>query len=319
MPGPHDYSAGTRAALFELAQGKCYYRDCDVEVITWLGGLPVINVEIAHVRGAEPKAARYDGSMTDAERASFDNVMLMCVPHHKLIDRVRPDDHPVELLLGWKFEREGAARTDLDVIQGLDPDAISELIESIVVAVSPSRSVVVDLEGGFLDAGRLTTVPLAGMHRLLEDNPILAAQQPVVVTTARNTGSLPVVVEVHGFDFFQGATPCGRLMGNNTFVENPILPFRVEVGDAFRWLTDPQTILHCIKVRPTELRARVDLASGELVVSDAVGLEELPLWKDPEAAAELLAQARSAVGEDPLRFTGSKRPPSPSPSRSHSD
>ncbi len=43
--------------------------------------------------------------MTDAERAAFANLILLCSAHHKLVDRDEPT-YPVERLEEWKADNE---------------------------------------------------------------------------------------------------------------------------------------------------------------------------------------------------------------------
>lgn len=44
--------------------------------------------------------------MTDAQRAVFANLILLCSAHHKMVDRIAPDAHPVAVLEAWKAENE---------------------------------------------------------------------------------------------------------------------------------------------------------------------------------------------------------------------
>jgi hypothetical protein len=90
VPGPRDYSAGTRAALFALAQGTCCFQDCAEPVVRTVEGYVAVNVQIAHIHGAHPGSPRYDPTMSDPDRASFDNLLLLCKPHHDLTDVLAP-------------------------------------------------------------------------------------------------------------------------------------------------------------------------------------------------------------------------------------
>ena len=36
--------------------------------------------------------------MTDAERAAFANLILLGSAHHKIVDSIAPDAHPVDIL-----------------------------------------------------------------------------------------------------------------------------------------------------------------------------------------------------------------------------
>ncbi len=63
--------------------------------------------------------------MSDDQRNSFDNLLLLCPNHHKLIDDLEPDRHTVEVLEEMKrlSELSGKAATPFP------DDADCELLE----------------------------------------------------------------------------------------------------------------------------------------------------------------------------------------------
>lgn len=75
------------------------------------------NFEIAHIRDELPPGDptadigwRYwPDDLTQEDRNRFANLVLLCPPCHKLVDRVRPRDFSPELLHEWKQAAEGAA------------------------------------------------------------------------------------------------------------------------------------------------------------------------------------------------------------------
>ena len=68
--------------------------------------MPVFRLEIAHIRAENEGGPRYDKGYGDPD--VFDNLLLMCNMHHKMIDKIEPDRHPVDRLEGWKRAREAA-------------------------------------------------------------------------------------------------------------------------------------------------------------------------------------------------------------------
>ena len=61
--------------------------------------------EAAHIRGARPGSARYDGGMTDEERSAPDNGIWLCRPCAKLID-ADPGKYAPDVLHSWKEKHE---------------------------------------------------------------------------------------------------------------------------------------------------------------------------------------------------------------------
>jgi hypothetical protein len=278
LSGPRDYSAGTERALFLLAQGTCYYPDCPTRVITFVEeGVPVVNVHIAHISGAKRKSARFDPAMSDKERAAFDNLILLCKPHHDLVDRIEPDRFPTDVLKKWKVDREGPGSAALRGLQGLTEDRLEEMLEAAIRTAGPQREVTVEVAAGLLDGQRVMAIPLDGWRTALDLNPSTAGQW-VVATTARNTGGLPASITDISIWFRVEAS--GRqletsLQGRNDFpFLNPSLPVRLDLGEATNWLTSLGTfdfitsqVARTVGAKVTEFRIDVQLGSGEKIKS----------------------------------------------------
>lgn len=105
MPDPRDYSQATRVALAVIARGRCYFPECHEPLIVFVDDEPYINYDIAHIRDARP-GNRYDVSMTDEDRRAFANLILLCRPHHELVDKRHPERFSASDLASWKADRE---------------------------------------------------------------------------------------------------------------------------------------------------------------------------------------------------------------------
>ena len=79
MGGP---SGPTIKRLFAVSGNMCAFPDCPS---TMVEGETVVG-EVCHIRSARKGHARYDASQTEEERHDFDNLMLMCSKHHKIVD-----------------------------------------------------------------------------------------------------------------------------------------------------------------------------------------------------------------------------------------
>jgi len=153
MPGPRDYSPATRAALVELAGGTCYFPGCKERLIRFVEGEPYIGYEIAHIRDANP-GNRFDDTMTDDERRAFKNLVLLCKPHHELIDKRHPDRYSVADIQTWKTTREANVRGALDELGTVDPDMLeSALRNAASVTITNSTSVLGGQGGAAPGAG----------------------------------------------------------------------------------------------------------------------------------------------------------------------
>lgn len=70
--------------------------------------------EMAHIRGESPKAARYDPSMSDKERNCYENLILVCRDHHKMIDD-QHQTYTVEKIHQIKREHEKWVNENLSI------------------------------------------------------------------------------------------------------------------------------------------------------------------------------------------------------------
>jgi len=94
----------TLKLLFARSGNKCAFPRCAVAIID---GNTVIG-EVCHIKGEKPGAARYDANQTAAERHAYDNLILLCRNHHRVID----DDeeaYTVERLHKMKSDHEQRA------------------------------------------------------------------------------------------------------------------------------------------------------------------------------------------------------------------
>jgi hypothetical protein len=128
MVNIRSYGAGVITGLVSLSQGTCYWPDCEEPIVRFVNGRPVNNFETAHIRAANEGGQRYVGGMTDAERNDFQNLVLLCLVHHKIVDKLQPDDFSIETLETWKRTRETPGQAALRGLRGLTEDRLQEMI-----------------------------------------------------------------------------------------------------------------------------------------------------------------------------------------------
>lgn len=67
---------------------------------------PGVMADIAHIRGERPGSARYAVDMTEAERNSIDNLLLLCPNHHRQIGKTEPSKWSADKLMEIKLKHE---------------------------------------------------------------------------------------------------------------------------------------------------------------------------------------------------------------------
>ncbi|MCO6437296.1 MAG: hypothetical protein J5J06_09445 [Phycisphaerae bacterium] len=89
--------------LFAVSGNRCAFPKCSTPLIDPESGSVV--GEICHIKGEKSGAARYDVAQSNVDRHGFDNLILFCNVHHKIVD----DDeiaYTVDRLMGMKREHE---------------------------------------------------------------------------------------------------------------------------------------------------------------------------------------------------------------------
>jgi hypothetical protein len=102
----------------------------------------VVLAEVCHIKANRPGGTRYDSQQTDAERQGFENLLLMCAAHHKIIDE-QSDAFTVGRLAEIKKKHESKNRHRPAVLD--DNNA-----QTLVANINVSRSVIqtVNQSGG---------------------------------------------------------------------------------------------------------------------------------------------------------------------------
>jgi hypothetical protein len=280
-PGPRDYAVATERALYAFSGATCYFPDCKIPVIVFVGDEAVSNVEIAHIRGANPGSPRFDSTMTDEERRAFANVILLCKPHHEIVDKRHPEKYPAETLSEWKLQREVAAGIDATKLAGITEDRLVALIEKAVASARGERIMSVELGLGFATPGQALVFPAAIAKKYLDLDMYKDLGPKVLIVTVRNSGALKAYVESHAVRF---SPADARLSGPNHFpFLNPRMPAAIDGGESIPWFYDLATVTKMVafflarNASVDALVGEIRLGSGELVASEPLAVQYLPL------------------------------------------
>lgn len=198
MPGPRDYSAGTRAALQTLSRGTCYFPRCREPVLKTVEGEYSINYIVAHIYAAHANGPRYDETMTDDDRRAFSNLLLLCRGHSDFVDRKHVDDYSPETLLSWKADREAAGQDALAGLTGLTEDGLREiLIESFEARHEEIMDTLARLEENDVEAFRLMRELLDEVEQLRAYGSLIDPDSAdMLYTASRDLTTLPDSAEI---------------------------------------------------------------------------------------------------------------------------
>ena len=122
------YTQKTLKTLFGRATG-CAFPTCEAPIID--EDTNVVICEICHIKSRRPAGPRHDPNQTSSERDDYDNLIIMCAIHHKIIDS-DAISYPVERLLVLKEEHEKSVSSVIAKDQTTFLDSLDERIQLII-------------------------------------------------------------------------------------------------------------------------------------------------------------------------------------------
>ncbi len=102
--------------LWVLSGGRCEFPGCNEYV--WRDGLTLKEdnfAHMAHMIAASPDGPRGDEVLSSEQAADFNNLMLVCLRHSKLIDGKNRTEYPLEELQRYKQSHEDRIRRQTEL------------------------------------------------------------------------------------------------------------------------------------------------------------------------------------------------------------
>jgi hypothetical protein len=99
--GSRNYTRATIKRLYGLSGNECSFPGCNKRLVNDKNAL---DSNICHIEAAEMGGERYNPNMTDAERADYKNLILLCVQHHAETNDV--EKYTVDILRMMKQNHE---------------------------------------------------------------------------------------------------------------------------------------------------------------------------------------------------------------------
>lgn len=138
---PREPKPSTVKRLFAFSHNQCAFPGCDLPLVEHSG---VVTGIICHIKARNKGGPRFDAKQTAEGRHAFDNLILLCGRHSKIIDS-QPKTYPVELLQEIKEIHE---RDSVIEINQKDAKAAELLLaEYRMIYIAPGSSVSVNSAG----------------------------------------------------------------------------------------------------------------------------------------------------------------------------
>ena len=113
-----------RYLLWAKSAGRCEFDGCNKPL--WRDGLTQIEMnfsDVAHIIGDQPKGPRGHAILSEKYRSDVNNIMLMCLDHHRMIDQI-VKNYSEETLRKMKIQHE----EQVEILTSLTPDKTSNVI-----------------------------------------------------------------------------------------------------------------------------------------------------------------------------------------------
>jgi hypothetical protein len=132
--------------LFSKAAGRCAFPDCRKEciIVGQNPATPVLTSEIAHIIASSDDGPRGDSNFPESERDRYNNLLLLCHEHHRLVDdEDNYHDYPAVQLRRWKQDHESWV---LESLTEAVPQVNSAELEGVCARIIGKRRYIGDME-----------------------------------------------------------------------------------------------------------------------------------------------------------------------------
>jgi tetratricopeptide (TPR) repeat protein len=174
MPSP---TMKTIKRLFAVSGNQCAFPDCTTPLVVD----DTVVAEICHIKARSPDGPRYDPDQDEKERHAFDNLLLLCPIHHKIID-ADPATYTVEKLGQIKAEHEARHR------EGPEPG--DDIARQFLVQIDVHAQNIGNLGEVLRDLGELEKARAAFERALAIEEVVYGPDHPNVARDVNNLGSV---------------------------------------------------------------------------------------------------------------------------------
>jgi hypothetical protein len=139
----------TQRRLFAASAGYCQNPSCERELFVDADGKSIHVAEMAHVFAASDSGPRANSVLSEAERGSFENLVMLCANCHTMVDKA-PAAYPDEMMLGWKRDHARKLNALFGVVEYDNREAARAAVEPILA----QNRAIFEQYGPHIDAAR---------------------------------------------------------------------------------------------------------------------------------------------------------------------
>jgi len=185
-------NAHTQRRLFAASAGYCQNPNCSNELFVDAAGKSIHIAEMAHVFAAIDGGPRTNRALSDEERGSFENLVMLCANCHTMVDKAS-EAFPDSTMLNWKREHAHKLQALFGAVAFSDRAHARQAIEPILsenLAIfrqyGPHIEAACNPESGAADQWKrkMLTRILPNSRRMLA---ILDANRPLLIADEKAT------------------------------------------------------------------------------------------------------------------------------------
>ena len=124
-------NAHTQRRLFAASAGYCQNPGCSNELFIDASGKSIHVAEMAHVFAANDGGPRTNRALSEVERGSFENLVMLCANCHTMVDKA-PEPFPDSTMLKWKREHANKLEALFGAVEFADRARARQAVEPIL-------------------------------------------------------------------------------------------------------------------------------------------------------------------------------------------
>ena len=130
MVSKRRYSEKTIKTLFAKSGNRCAFPECTSKIVTEKTeeSDSFISAQIAHIYASSTNGPRGQSVLSQREKNTPENLIILCPNHHMLVDS-QPNSYPPETLKAWKKAREQSSSVDTESLEILEKISRQTLID----------------------------------------------------------------------------------------------------------------------------------------------------------------------------------------------
>lgn len=231
--GPRNYSQLTIKRLYSLSGNQCAFPNCQETFTNPDSDSNLSN--ICHIAGAEKGGERYDSNMSDKERASYDNLILLCANHHITTNDVSKYPVPSLKVMKQNHEKEILKKINASDVLSKYPTTLAQVINHIS-SVNLDDISPLNTTNSFSPDKKITYNNIIRYKAILEQYKVYSGKLSIIYSEIEKQGSFKKELLLHNINTLYSKAK-GEILGADFGIEKirTVADDLIELVEKFLW------------------------------------------------------------------------------------